>query len=155
MLKPPPPGHGIPINTIGGPGEKTMKLTAKYAAAICVALPALLGSVVAQQGISRTPLQTVEFPSGYETVTGIAQIPANTCVARHTHPGIETSYMMDGDLVLKIEGKPDLRLKAGDSFQIPAGVPHEGCASNAAKILTVHVIEKGKPLATPAPRVGG
>src|ERR1700682_1558311 len=72
-----------------------------------------------QSGITRTPLQTVDFPPGFNTVSAIAQIAAGNCAGRHTHPGIESSYLMEGEMLLKIEGKPDQRLKAGESFQIP------------------------------------
>jgi quercetin dioxygenase-like cupin family protein len=108
--------------------------------------------VIAQQGITRTPLGTEDFPAGYQTVKGIALIPAGVCADRHTHPGLETSYVLEGEMLLKVEGKPDQRLKAGEPFQIPAGAPHIPCATTSAlKILTVHIVEKGKPLASPAP----
>jgi quercetin dioxygenase-like cupin family protein len=120
------------------------------------ALTACLGAsglapTAAQQGITRTPLGTTDFPAGYQAVMGIAQIPAGVCADRHTHPGLETSYILEGEAVIKIEGKADQRLKAGDPFQIPANAPHIPCATTAVKILTVHIVEKGKPLASPAP----
>jgi quercetin dioxygenase-like cupin family protein len=76
-----------------------------------------------------------------------------TCSGRHTHPGIETTYVLEGELILKIDGQPDQHLKAGDPLQIPVGVVHDACATGSVglKTLTVHVIEKGKPLGSPAP----
>jgi len=43
-------------------------------------------------------------------------------------------------------------LKPGDAFQIPAGTPHAGGMPGTAKtrILITYVVEKGKPLASPA-----
>ena len=126
----------------------------KRSALIAVALPAFLAaaaSSVAQQGITRVPLGTVDFPPGYQTVTGIAQIAAGLCAERHTHFGIESGYLMEGDLLLKIEGRPDQNLKPGDPVQIPEGVPHVACTSGGLKIFTVHIVEKGKPFATPRP----
>ena len=111
-----------------------------------------LTPVTAQQGITRTPLGTIDFPAGYQVVMGIAQIPANTCFERHTHPGIESSYILDGEVILKVDGSPDKDNKTGAGVQIPAAAPHSGCTMAAgAKVLTVHVVEKGKPLASPAP----
>lgn len=53
-----------------------------------------IGAAMAQtapaNAIKRTPLQKVEFPKGYNTITVIAEIPANTLAGRHTHPGIDT-----------------------------------------------------------------
>jgi quercetin dioxygenase-like cupin family protein len=133
-----------------------MKLTAKYVGAACLALSAYLAlayvaPVTAQQGISRIPLGTTDFPPGYQTVTGIAQIAAGLCAERHSHYGIESGYLMEGDLLLKIEGRPDQNLKPGDPVQIPQGVPHVACTTRGLKVFTVHIVEKGKPFATPRP----
>jgi quercetin dioxygenase-like cupin family protein len=119
-----------------------------------IVAPAVVVSALAQQAaIKRTPLQTVDFPPGFTTVSGIAEIAAGNCAGRHTHPGIESSYLMEGEAILKVAGQPDRMLKAGDSFQIPPGTPHDACtpAGQAAKVLAVYVVEKGKPLASPAP----
>ena len=129
-----------------------MKPVTKLIATTCVVLPAFLVPVFAQQGFKRTPLGTMDFPAGHETVMGIAELAPGICGGRHSHPGIETSYILEGEGVSKIDGRPDRPVKAGDAIQIPANVPHDGCASSrGVKILTVHVVEKGKPLASPAP----
>jgi quercetin dioxygenase-like cupin family protein len=107
---------------------------------------------MAQQGITRTPLGTNDSPPGYQTVMGYAMIPANTCFDRRTHPGTENSYILEGEVILNVEGQPEKHYKVGDVVQIPANAPHKGCTTaSAAKVLTVHIIEKGKPLASPAP----
>ncbi|TWB91186.1 cupin domain [Bradyrhizobium macuxiense] len=80
------------------------------------------GAALAQQsGIKRTPLQKVDLPAGYNTVTAIAEVPAGGASGRHSHPGAETGYVLEGELELVIDGKPPLTLKAGDSYQIPEG----------------------------------
>ena len=117
-------------------------------------VPVVVATAVAQQPtIKRTPLQTVDFPPGFTTVTAIAEVTPGNCAGRHTHPGVETSYVMDGAILLKIEGKPDQTLKAGESFTIPAYAAHDACTvpGQVFKILGVYITEKGKPLATPAP----
>ncbi|MGM4896756.1 cupin domain-containing protein [Tardiphaga sp. 839_C3_N1_4] len=118
---------------------------------LTIATIAGIGTVSAQ-GIKRTPLQKVEFPDGYETVTAIAEIPVGGASGRHTHPGAETGYVLEGELELAIDGKPPLKLKAGDSYQIPAGAVHDARASGdkPMKVLGVYVITKGKPLAEAA-----
>ena len=115
---------------------------------------AFAGAAIAQQGgIKRTPLQKVEFPDGYNTVTGIAEIQPGGSAGRHTHPGIETGYLLEGEADLLIDGKPDLHLKAGDSYSIPAGVVHDAKVhgDKALKVLAIYVVDKTKPLASPAP----
>jgi quercetin dioxygenase-like cupin family protein len=80
------------------------------------------------------------------------QIEPGVTVARHTHPGIESGYVVAGGLNLPIEGMPTRALKPGDGFQVPAGVPHAGDKNGPAKtiITSTYVVEKGKPLASPA-----
>jgi quercetin dioxygenase-like cupin family protein len=115
---------------------------------------ACAGAALAQQGgIKRTPLQKVEFPDGYNTVTGIAEIPPGGAAGRHTHPGIESGYVIEGEADLLIEGQPAKHLKAGDSYQIPAGAAHDAKVSGdkPLKVLAVYVVDRSKPLATPAP----
>ena len=126
----------------------------KFVLAFSITALAFAGAAIAQQGgIKRTPLQKVEFPDGYVTVTGIAEIPARGAAGRHTHPGIETGYVLEGEADLLIEGQPPLHLKAGDSYQIPAGAIHDAKVSGdkSTKVLGVYVVDKTKPLASPAP----
>jgi quercetin dioxygenase-like cupin family protein len=115
---------------------------------------ALAGPAAAQQsGIKRTPLQKVEFPKGYNIITGIAELPPNQLAGRHTHPGVDTGYVISGGATLMVEGKPDQELKAGDSYAVPAGVPHDvKSGPDGLKLLAVYVVEEGKPIATPAPK---
>jgi quercetin dioxygenase-like cupin family protein len=115
---------------------------------------ACAGAAIAQQsGIKRTPLQKIEFPEGYVTVTGIAEIQPGGTAGRHTHPGIETGYVLEGEADLIIDGKPDLHLKAGDSYSIPAGAVHDAKVhgDKPLKVLGIYIVDKTKPLATPVP----
>lgn len=115
-------------------------------------LVAISGGLAQAQGIKRTPLQKVEFPDGYDTVTAIAEVPAGGASGRHTHPGAETGYVLDGELELVIDGKEPVKLKAGDSYQIPPGAVHDARTSGdkPLKVLGVYVVTRGQPLATPA-----
>ena len=119
---------------------------------IAVALAAMTATAAAQDGIKRTPLQKVDFPEGYTTVTGLAEIQPGVSAGRHTHPGIETGYVLEGETVLSIDGQGDVTMKAGDSYVIPAGVPHDAKAvgEKPVKVLGIYVVERGKPLASPA-----
>ena len=72
-------------------------------------------------------------------------------VARHTHFGIETSYVVEGELELAIDGMGSKTYKAGDGFQVPTGAIHGGKTGDKPVTLAgIYVVEKGKPLATPA-----
>ena len=111
------------------------------------------GVAIAQQsGIKRTPLQKLDFPAGYNTVTAIAEVPAGGAAGRHTHPGVETGYVLEGELELVIDGKPPMKIKAGESYQIPEGAVHDAKAGDKPfKVLGVYVVKAGEPLAKPAP----
>jgi quercetin dioxygenase-like cupin family protein len=120
----------------------------------------LIGVSVAQQPtwpanapIKRIPLQKFDVPgTNHETVIGIAEIAPSVNIGRHTHPGPESGFMLEGEMVLIVEGLPDQPLKAGQSYQIPSGAVHDArSGSQGAKVIATYVVEKGKPLATPAP----
>ena len=120
--------------------------------ALCFTVLAIMGSAIAQQaGIKRTVLRSVDFPPGYTTVTAIVELAPGSCSGRHTHPGIDTGFVMQGDLVLKMDGKPEQMFKAGDSFETQPLVPHDACSVSGNKLIDTWVIERGKPLASPAP----
>jgi quercetin dioxygenase-like cupin family protein len=116
--------------------------------------PIVVVSAMAQQPtIKRTPLQTVDYPPGFNVVSAIAEVAPGNCAGRHSHPGVESTYVMEGAVVLKVEGKPDQTYKAGESFQLPAGVVHDACTvpGQVFKVLATYIVEKGKPVASPAP----
>ena len=107
----------------------------------------------AAAGVTRKILSQTDGPMpGYTTVLVEATIDAGVKVGRHTHPGIESAYVLEGGFELPIQGQPTKTLKAGDAFQIPPETPHAGGAAGSAKsrILITYVVEKGKPLASPA-----
>ena len=119
---------------------------------------ALLGAMAAYGGTSataqeRVPLQKSEFPAGHESHVMQVTIAPGGVVARHTHPGIEMGYVLEGELTLTVDGKGDQVNKPGMSWSIPAAALHSAKNAGAVptKILVVYVVEKGKPLATPAP----
>ena len=103
--------------------------------------------------IKRTPLQKFDVPgANYETVIGLAEIAPNANIGRHTHPGIEGGYLIEGGMTLLVEGQPPLPLKTGDSYKIPPGAVHDAkTGDKGAKVIATYVVEKGKPLASPAP----
>ena len=107
----------------------------------------------AQQTIKRTPLQKFDVPgTSYETVIGSAELAPNVNVGRHTHPGPESGYLLEGEFTLLVEGQPPLVVKAGDSYKVPPGAIHDARSGDkGAKVIATYVVEKGKPLATPAP----
>ena len=90
--------------------------------------------------------------AGYVTILVEATVDAGVVVGRHTHPGIETSYVLEGSIELPIQGQPTKSYGAGETYQIAAATPHAGgkASDKKVKIASTYVVEKGKPLASPA-----
>jgi quercetin dioxygenase-like cupin family protein len=122
---------------------------AVFSAAI-ILFAATASSSLAQK---RTPLQTIEFPPGYETVVVIAELKSGECTGRHGHPGIESAYVLEGEAVAKFDGKPDLILKAGQPLQFALEEVHNVCnvSGGPFKAIAHYIVEKGKPLVSRAP----
>lgn len=104
-------------------------------------------------GVTRKIFTETDGPApGYVTITAEAEIEPGVTIARHTHPGIESGYIVEGGLDLPIEGQPTRTLKPGDAFQVPPYTPHAGSKNGDKKtrVAITYILEKGKPLASPA-----
>ena len=112
----------------------------------------LLAVTPAQQsGVRRTDLQRHDLVvSGREVIQARVELAPGVAFGRHTHPGEEIIYMLEGTLEYEVEGQRTTRLKAGQVLFIPAGKVHAARnvgTSNGAELAT-YVVEKGKPLLT-------
>ncbi len=127
------------------------------ACAICAvagfAASAVGAEAQAPGGFKRTILQKTELNDKYVTVLVSVEIDAGATIARHTHPGVESAYVLEGgEVELFVKGQPARTLKAGDIFQIPPEVPHSARnGDKPTKLVVTYVVEKDKPLASPAP----
>ena len=101
-------------------------------------------------GFKRTILQKTDGPAaGYETLVVLVESDPGFTIAKHTHPGIESTYVMEGSLVLQVAGQADHTLKQGEAFQVPPETVHGGLTGpTPIKLLANYIVEKGKPLAT-------
>jgi quercetin dioxygenase-like cupin family protein len=129
--------------------RKLLLCTALLVATFCV--PA----VHAQQPepIKRTTLQTGNFPgSNMNTLLVLVEVVPNAVVPRHTHPGGEVGYILEGSIEFTIGDQPPKTYNKGDTYIIPVSAPHVGKTGPAgAKLIGTFVVEKDKPLASPAP----
>jgi quercetin dioxygenase-like cupin family protein len=62
--------------------------------------------------------------AAYASVLALIEVEAGKYVARHTHRGLEMTYLLEGEATLSVDGRADQPMKAGDWFEVPAGVPH-------------------------------
>jgi quercetin dioxygenase-like cupin family protein len=101
---------------------------------------------------TRTILQTQDLStSGRAVVVARVDFQPGAPIDKHTHPGEELGYVLEGTLTLEVEGKPPVTLKAGEVYFVEAGRVHGGKNGNTpGKVLATYIVEKGKPLAQPA-----
>jgi quercetin dioxygenase-like cupin family protein len=101
--------------------------------------------------IKRTHLmkEALSVP-GREVVQVRVDFPPGVVAVRHSHPGEELVYMIEGELEYRLDGRPPVILKAGQVLLIPHGVHHAVTnvgSGNAAELAT-YIVETGKPLLT-------
>ena len=104
-------------------------------------------------GIQRTDLQRHDLSiPGREVVQVRVDIAPGVVAPRHSHPGEEIVYALEGLLEYQVEGKSPVTLKAGEVLFIPAGTIHavKNIGSGNGAELATYVVEKGKPLVVPA-----
>ena len=79
----------------------------------------------------------------------VARTPTRWLVG---HPGLESAYILEGEGVFLVKGQPDRHFKAMDNWQVQPEVPHSlRNGDKKTKIAITYVVEKDKPLASPAP----
>ena len=112
---------------------------------------ALQAALAQQAGTRRTDLQRHDLSvPGHEVVQARVDFSEGAAFGRHTHPGEEIIYVLEGSIEYQVEGKPPVTLKAGEVLFIPAGTIHaaKNVGSGNAAELGTYVVEKGKPLLT-------
>jgi len=108
----------------------------------------------AAPGFKRTPVQQGELSiPGRDVVQAVAEFSAGGESGRHTHPGEEIAYVLEGQISVEMQGKPAVVKKAGEGIIIPAGTVHnaKNTGQGVSRVLATYVVERGKPVATPAP----
>ena len=109
------------------------------------------GRVQQAPGLWRTNLQQHDLSvPGREVVQQRVDIGPDATPIKHTHPGEEIIYILEGSLEYQIEGQPTRTCHAGDALTVPAGAIHavrNAGSGNAAELAT-YVVEKGKPVLT-------
>jgi quercetin dioxygenase-like cupin family protein len=132
-----------------------MKMTRIMALAVLIVggSLALYVTQAQQTGIKRTDLQRHDLSvPGREVVQVRVDIAPGGVAPRHSHPGEEIVYAIEGSLEYQLDGQPPVTLKAGEVLFIPAGTVHavKNVGSGNGAELATYVVEKGKPLVVPA-----
>jgi quercetin dioxygenase-like cupin family protein len=108
------------------------------------AQPAPVRDILQRGPVSGSPNQ--------ELILAAVSFPKGALLAFHTHPGEEAGVVVSGMLTVEISGQPTLKLGPGKSYFLPRGTRHQASSPEGdTKIVATYVVDKGAPLATPAP----
>ena len=130
--------------------KKKKNFLASTITMVGLAMLTITGSALAQpSGIKRTDLQRHDLSvPDREVIQTRVDFAPGAAFGRHSHPGEEIVYVIEGELEYEVEGKPTVTLKAGDVLFIPAGTIHAARNvgdRNGAELAT-YIVQKGKPL---------
>ncbi|MGO4581733.1 cupin domain-containing protein [Cupriavidus sp. 2TAF22] len=132
-----------------------MKMTRLFASALLIAISGfLLPTAQAQTpGVHRTDLvqRDLSVPDR-EGVQVRVDFDPGAFAPKHSHPGEELAYVLQGTLEYQLDDKPPVTLKAGDALFIPAGSAHSArnVGSGKASELATYIVKKSAPLVVPA-----
>lgn len=98
---------------------------------------ALLKTTLSDDPTKEGIMMSIEFPPGSST-------------GRHTHPGDEYAFVLQGTLELSVEGRETRRLSPGDVWHTPRDIVHENrnVGDTPARVVITFVVDKGKPVST-------
>ena len=131
----------------------TLGLTLVLGIVLGVGMTAVVNAVhppVKVDALYKTDLVTAE---GQEGSIFLAELAPGANVGKHYHPGDAFAYILEGTMILEIEGKPSVTLKPGESGSLPPRTVHadrNGSTTKPLKFLVFHVAKKGAPLAVSA-----
>lgn len=113
------------------------------------ALTAAVGTTYVQGGIKRSVLQKASFPEGHTINFNLIEVPAGNSAAPHVHPGLEITYVLEGEFDLVTQGKPDRRFTPGMSYMVSDQDVHYArvLSDTPMKLLCVFVNKDSEPVA--------
>ena len=118
---------------------------------VCAALAFVLCSSIAfSQPVATSKVVAkgnVSIPER-EAVLSVNDLGAGIVVGRHTHPGDEIGYVVEGEIQLLVDGQAPRNIKAGEGYIVQSGVVHSAVVvgTTPAKLIATHVVVKGQPL---------
>ena len=105
------------------------------------------------QDAKRTELKKADLTgTNMELIISITEARPGDGIARHLHYGEEAAYVLEGATIELPTGQ-QRTLEAGSASVNVREVAHAGfkvVGDKTLKLLTVHVVDKGKPLYEPA-----
>lgn len=124
-------------------------LTLAFLTGMCPMVQVVLAEQSALPGVERTELlhQDLSVP-GLEVLQVLVGFAQGVEAPKHSHPGEELVYVVEGLLEYTLEGQPPITLQAGGTLFIPHGIVHSArnIGDGPALELATYIVEKGQPL---------
>ena len=128
------------------------------ASAALTAVPGIAVSQAAPAGepaVIRNILQTtpIEAPVPQNAITGLVIFPPGSSAGHHIHHGVESGYVLSGELEILNDGEPGRIYSAGETFVTTRDHPHISRNSGAveARAVVTWIVDADEPLTTPVP----
>ena len=87
-----------------------------------------------------------QFMQGKEVIVSVLELPPNTPLNRHWHPGEEYIYFLEGSGEIRFAGEPTVQCEPGKAYRIPYRKMHQGVAGpDGAKLVVFRLHEAGEP----------
>ena len=88
-----------------------------------------------------------EFTPGREIIVSYVEIPPNTTLERHWHPGEEFQYYLEGEVEIAIDGEPSIIGTPGKVGHVPFKKMHTAITKKkGCRMLVFRVHTKGEPV---------
>ena len=86
-----------------------------------------------------------------EVVMRLVEFPPGAALGRHTHPGDEFAFVLQGTLEISADGGQPRRVSTGDTFHNPRGIIHQArnVGDTPVRLAATFILDKGKPLVQP------
>lgn len=112
-----------------------------------------IASVALADEPKRTIMKRADLTgTNMEIIVSVLEVPPGVNIAKHTHPGEEAVYVLEGATLQFPDGR-EVSRPAGEAGVNVRDVPHAGykvIGDKPLKLLTVHIVDKGKPMTVPA-----
>jgi quercetin dioxygenase-like cupin family protein len=111
-----------------------------------------LPSAAQQPALSQTEVLRADLSIGGREVIQMLSVipPGGASSGKHTHPGDEIVYVLEGSIRVEVDGEPPVVKNVGEAALLPAGRPHfaVNAGTGAARAVATYIVEKGKPRTT-------
>jgi quercetin dioxygenase-like cupin family protein len=128
-------------------------IEAALAASLVLAALAPPAASAQAEGLKRTQLSRNDLAAeDREALQVLVEFGPDVFAGRHSHPGEELVYVVEGVLEYRLDGRPPIVLRKGDALFIPRGAVHavKNVGKGAGAELATYIVDKGKPLLVPA-----